>query len=176
MGRWSLAVAPPGRPMGDSGLGHGPAAGVGRGAGDAKAATGGRGGHDSWPGDASAGGDGSWWLVWPALGRRAWPGPARPTRRAHAAPDRGSAGRQRRPAAFASQAPRAWSTAEGPALQGPSRHVGGHTATGAQPARTALGRSLVVRILAGLGDGDSNQLLAVPRGPRPHDGGRQGSR
>jgi hypothetical protein len=30
-----------------------------------------------------------------------------------------------------------------------------------------------VRIVAGLGDGDSSQLLTVPRGHQPHDGGRQ---
>jgi hypothetical protein len=60
-----------------------------------------------------------------------------------------------------------------PAPQGPSRQTGGDKTTGTQPAGAVPARSPVVRILAGLGDGDSNQLLTVPRGHRPHDGGRK---
>ena len=56
---------------------------------------------------------------------------------------------------------------------GPSRHAGGHQQTGAQPACAASAGTPVARIVAGLGDGDFNQLLAVTGGLRPYDGSRQ---
>jgi hypothetical protein len=103
-------------------------------------------------------------LDWHPLARQPRPRPARPTSRADggAASDRGSAGGERRPATCTCQPDR---RGHGPKLQHAKAIPTDRRSPGERPATTRRpGRSPVVRIVAGLGDGDSSQLLIVPRG------------
>ena len=160
--------------MGDSGPGHGPSSRCRRGAGDTKAAARRRGGRHLWPGGhASAGRDGRWRLVRRPLGWQPWPGPARPTRRADGATptlDRqdGNGGQRRIHANPARMVIDRRSDAQRPSptrrrTQG-NRHATRTHRRGQVAGSPDRGRA---------GDGDSNQLLAVPRGHRPHGGGWQ---
>ena len=121
----------------------------------------------------SAGRDGRWRLVRRPLGRQPWPGPARPTRRADGAtPDSGSAGRERWPATFTRQ-PRPHG--HRPTVRRPRPSPTRRRTQGDRHATPTHRRGQVAGSpdRGRAGDGDSNQLLAVPRGHRPHGGGRQ---
>lgn len=168
-------VAPPDTSMGDSGPVTALQHVVGGGAGDTKAAAGRRGGRHLWPGShASAGRDGRWRLVRRPLG---W----QPRPRASPA---NKASRRRHLRLWIG---RTGTVASDVYMPNPARMVIDRRSDAQRPSptrRRTQGDRHATRThrrgqVAGspdrgrAGDGDSNQLLAVPRGHRPHGGGRQ---